>query len=295
MRCCLDVSTAVAAVGRVLSKGRSAPGLRSTCPCLTHPLFCPTRPLFPLRQMRCYDVSQLSMKFDRHLDSEIVDFQILSEDYSKAVFLCADRRWVLHQCGCRQRRGCCTSNVGAAALTWVLHRRGCCTGCGRRISDALAVRLLGESAYVAPHAALPHSCSPRPRPTPPPPVASPSLRPRPRSLSFHARFGAYYKTRVPKFGRDLAYCPFSAELLVAASAPEVRWPAGEPTLAGRRLAGGGQPGVPPLSCPSGGSLPPPPPPPAPCPTALPACLPAPLPYCLVRRRCTASTWRRAAS
>lgn len=42
--------------------------------------------------MRCYDVSQLSMKFDRHLDAEIVDFQILSEDYSKAVFLCADRR-----------------------------------------------------------------------------------------------------------------------------------------------------------------------------------------------------------
>ena len=26
---------------------------------------------------------------------------------------------------------------------------------------------------------------------------------------------------MPKFGRDLAYCPFSAELLVAASAPEV--------------------------------------------------------------------------
>jgi ribosome biogenesis protein ENP2 len=52
---------------------------------------------------------------------------------------------------------------------------------------------------------------------------APQLRPLPipRSLSFHARFGAYYKTRVPKFGRDLAYCPFSAELLVAASAPEV--------------------------------------------------------------------------
>lgn len=27
---------------------------------------------------------------------------------------------------------------------------------------------------------------------------------------------------MPKAGRDLAYCPFSAELLVAASAPEVR-------------------------------------------------------------------------
>jgi ribosome biogenesis protein ENP2 len=43
--------------------------------------------------MRCYDVSQLSMKFDRHLDAEIVDFQILSDDYSKAALLCADRRW----------------------------------------------------------------------------------------------------------------------------------------------------------------------------------------------------------
>lgn len=51
------------------------------------------RPALPAAlQMRCYDVQQLSMKFDRHLDSEIVDFQILSEDYSKAVFLCADRR-----------------------------------------------------------------------------------------------------------------------------------------------------------------------------------------------------------
>jgi len=72
------------------------------------------------------------MKFERHLDSEIVDFQILTDDYSKAVFLCADR-----------------------------------------------------------------------------------------SLNFHAKFGAYYKVRVPKFGRDLAYCPFTAEVLVASSSPEV--------------------------------------------------------------------------
>ena len=83
-------------------------------------------------RVRVYDVSQLSMKFERHLDAEIVDFQILSEDYSKAVFLCADR-----------------------------------------------------------------------------------------TLNFHARFGGYYKLRVPKHGRDLAFCPSTAELLVAASAPEV--------------------------------------------------------------------------
>jgi ribosome biogenesis protein ENP2 len=51
--------------------------------------------------MRCYDVAQLSMKFSRHLDSEIVDFQILSDDYSKAAFLCADRRWVGGRAGGR--------------------------------------------------------------------------------------------------------------------------------------------------------------------------------------------------
>lgn len=83
-------------------------------------------------RVRVYDVSQLSMKFERHLDSAIVDFQILTTDYSKAVFLCEDR-----------------------------------------------------------------------------------------SLRFHARFGAYYQLRVPRFGRDLAYSSYSAELLVSGSAPEV--------------------------------------------------------------------------
>ena len=73
-----------------------------------------------------YDLSQLSMKFERYLDAEIVDFQILSTDYSKAVFLCADR-----------------------------------------------------------------------------------------SFHFHAKFGAYYQVRVPRFGRDLAYSASSAELLVS--------------------------------------------------------------------------------
>lgn len=42
-----------------------------------------------------------------------------------------------------------------------------------------------------------------------------------RTVCFHARFGSYHKTRVPRFGRDLAYAPFAAELLVAGSAPEV--------------------------------------------------------------------------
>jgi ribosome biogenesis protein ENP2 len=42
-----------------------------------------------------------------------------------------------------------------------------------------------------------------------------------RTVSFHARFGTYYKMRVPKFGRDLAYAPFTAELLISGSSSEV--------------------------------------------------------------------------
>jgi hypothetical protein len=83
-------------------------------------------------RVRVFDLAQLSMKFERHLDSEVIDFQILGEDYSKAAFLCDDR-----------------------------------------------------------------------------------------SLRFHARFGAYYKLRVPRAGRDLAFAPHTAELFVAGSAPEI--------------------------------------------------------------------------
>ena len=46
--------------------------------------------------VKCYDVNQLSLKFDRGLDSEVVKFRILSEDYSKLAFLQADRYVELH-------------------------------------------------------------------------------------------------------------------------------------------------------------------------------------------------------
>lgn len=88
--------------------------------------------LFVVVQVKVYDLANLSLKFDRHVDAEIIDFQILSDDYSKAVFLCTDR-----------------------------------------------------------------------------------------TVSFHARFGSYLKVRTPRVGRDMAYAPFTAELLVAGSAPEV--------------------------------------------------------------------------
>ncbi|KAL3134725.1 hypothetical protein ABBQ32_007727 [Trebouxia sp. C0010 RCD-2024] len=42
-----------------------------------------------------------------------------------------------------------------------------------------------------------------------------------RSIQFHAKYGMHYSTRVPSFGRDLAYAPFSADLLVVGSTPQV--------------------------------------------------------------------------
>ncbi|CAH8392149.1 unnamed protein product [Eruca vesicaria subsp. sativa] len=46
--------------------------------------------------VKVYELSQLALKFERHLDSEIVDFEILDNDYSKLAFLCADRSINLH-------------------------------------------------------------------------------------------------------------------------------------------------------------------------------------------------------
>ncbi|NWH28329.1 NOL10 protein, partial [Grus americana] len=42
-------------------------------------------------RIRCFDTYQLSQKFERCLDSEVVTFEILSDDYSKIVFLQCDR------------------------------------------------------------------------------------------------------------------------------------------------------------------------------------------------------------
>lgn len=42
-----------------------------------------------------------------------------------------------------------------------------------------------------------------------------------RCIAFHAKYGAHHKTRVPKFGRDMAYYPYTADLLVAASSNEI--------------------------------------------------------------------------
>uniref|UniRef100_A0A3P8WHL2 Nucleolar protein 10 n=1 Tax=Cynoglossus semilaevis TaxID=244447 RepID=A0A3P8WHL2_CYNSE len=47
-------------------------------------------------RVRCYDTYQLSLKFERCLDSDVVAFDILSDDYSKLVFLHSDRYVEFH-------------------------------------------------------------------------------------------------------------------------------------------------------------------------------------------------------
>lgn len=83
-------------------------------------------------RVKCFDVNQLSIKYDRCFDSEIVKFDILSEDFTKLIFLQADR-------------------------------------------------------YV----------------------------------EFHAQYGKYYRTRMPRFGRDLAYHKTSCDLLLVGDGHEV--------------------------------------------------------------------------
>lgn len=47
-------------------------------------------------RVRCFDTYQLSQKFERCLDSDVVTFDILSDDYSKLVFLHIDRYVEFH-------------------------------------------------------------------------------------------------------------------------------------------------------------------------------------------------------
>eukprot|EP01138_Halocafeteria_seosinensis_P005814 gb/GECG01005943.1/.p1 GENE.gb/GECG01005943.1/~~gb/GECG01005943.1/.p1 ORF type:complete len:730 (+),score=123.29 gb/GECG01005943.1/:1-2190(+) len=47
-------------------------------------------------RVKVFDVRELSLKFERHLDCEVVQFQMLSEDFRKMAFLQADRTVELH-------------------------------------------------------------------------------------------------------------------------------------------------------------------------------------------------------
>ena len=47
-------------------------------------------------RVKCYDVNQLSLKFERCFDSDVVQFEVLSDDFSKMIFLQSDRHVEFH-------------------------------------------------------------------------------------------------------------------------------------------------------------------------------------------------------
>jgi ribosome biogenesis protein ENP2 len=47
-------------------------------------------------RIKVYETRELSMKVERGIDSEVLKMHIISEDYSKLLFLCADRNIELH-------------------------------------------------------------------------------------------------------------------------------------------------------------------------------------------------------
>ncbi|CAF4045849.1 unnamed protein product [Rotaria magnacalcarata] len=47
-------------------------------------------------RVRCYDVNELSLKFERCFDNECIQMKILSEDYSKVVFMHSNRYIEFH-------------------------------------------------------------------------------------------------------------------------------------------------------------------------------------------------------
>uniref|UniRef100_A0A5S6R026 NUC153 domain-containing protein n=1 Tax=Trichuris muris TaxID=70415 RepID=A0A5S6R026_TRIMR len=83
-------------------------------------------------RIRCYDVRDLSMKFERCIDSDVIKMKILSEGYEKVVML-EENRW----------------------------------------------------------------------------------------LEFHVQYGHYFKTRIPKFGRDIAYVESKCELYAVGASPDI--------------------------------------------------------------------------
>ncbi|KJE95639.1 nucleolar protein 10, variant 1 [Capsaspora owczarzaki ATCC 30864] len=87
--------------------------------------------VYPPR-IRCYELSELAMKFERYLQSEPVKFEMLSDDYTKIACLSSDR-----------------------------------------------------------------------------------------FLEIHAQYGTHYKTRIPRFGRDLAYMESATELIAVGDSTDI--------------------------------------------------------------------------
>ncbi|XP_077299588.1 nucleolar protein 10 lethal (2) 34Fd [Arctopsyche grandis] len=73
----------------------SMPGLSSTIKLSADGQYILATGIYKPR-LKCYEVSNLSLKFERCLDSEVVTFEVLSDDYSKVILLQYDRYVEFH-------------------------------------------------------------------------------------------------------------------------------------------------------------------------------------------------------
>ena len=84
-------------------------------------------------QVRAFELRELSLKFSRHFETEVVQFQLLSPDWKKAVFLLADRSVEFH------------SQFGKHHVTRIPHH-GRCLGYQRETCELL-LGGVGEDVY----------------------------------------------------------------------------------------------------------------------------------------------------
>lgn len=47
-------------------------------------------------RIKCYEVAELSCKFERALEEEVVDFELLTDDFSKLCLLGASNTVIFH-------------------------------------------------------------------------------------------------------------------------------------------------------------------------------------------------------
>ncbi|VDM50071.1 unnamed protein product [Toxocara canis] len=98
--------------------------------------------------VKCFDLNDISLKFSRGLDADVIKMVVLSDDYSKVYFQQVERLPV------------------ASWFQFVL---------------------LEEDRYI----------------------------------EMHAAFGRYFRMRIPKFGRDMAFCREASDLFIVGSSSEI--------------------------------------------------------------------------
>ena len=97
-------------------------------------------------QMRAYELRELSMKFSRHFVAEVVQFQALSADWTKLVFLLADRSVEFH------------SQFGRHHVTRIPHHGRCIAyQRARRLRSGLPWPLGAQTSVHSPLLPLTHS------------------------------------------------------------------------------------------------------------------------------------------